>query len=196
MKLDRKKTFLLLGLSGILIGIGLLFAIRGRKRIVKFSENLEGQTEIAGNAGFNNEEFQALMQEVGWQPGDAWCVFFVKCVWYNMAPSFLKDKILSRVTGSTISTWDNLQNDSSFKIVDVPGPGDMVIWREYLGGYPTSNGHAGIVKYLGYKNFTTVEGNTSGTSGGSEGYIVAEKTRTFDYNKDNGLRLIGFIRIA
>jgi hypothetical protein len=190
-----KRTYLFIGISGVLIGLGLLFAVRGRKRIVKFSESLKGQTEIAGNAGFTNEEFQKLMQEVGWKPGDAWCVFFVKCVWYNMAPDFLKPKILKRVTGSTISTWDNLQDDPSFRITDVPRPGDMVIWRDYSGGEPTADGHAGIVKYLGFGNFTTVEGNTN-TTGGSEGYIVAEKTRTFDYNKNDGLRLIGFISFA
>lgn len=191
----KKRLYLYLGLSGIIFGIGLLLAIRGRKRIVKFSESLLGQTEIPGNMGFTNSELQNLMEQVGWQPGDAWCVFFVKCVWYNMAPDFLKAKILSKVTGSTISTWDNLSSDPSFKVVEVPEMGDMVIWRDYQNGMPTDNGHAGVVKMLGYGNFTTIEGNTS-DQGGSEGYIVAEKTRAFSYNEDNGLRLIGFIRIA
>jgi hypothetical protein len=192
----RRKIFLLLGASGVLFGAGLLLAIRGRKRIVMFSESLVGQTEIAGNAGFTNAEFQALMEQVGWQRGDAWCVYFVKLVWYNMAPAFLKDKILNRVSGSSISTWDNLQGDPSFKIVDVPAPGDMAIWRDYSGGSPTANGHAGIVKRLGFGDFTTVEGNTTTDGIGNEGYIVAERTRSFSYNEDNGLRLMGFIRIA
>ncbi len=195
MDSGKKRLFLYLGISGILVGLGLLFAVRGRRKIVKFSESLVGQTEIAGNAGFTNEEFQNLMREVGWQPGDAWCVFFVKCIWYNMAPDFLKDKIQRKVTGSTFTTWENLKNDPSFQVVDVPKPGDMVIWQDYSGGEPTSGGHAGIVKYLGIGNFTTVEGNTN-TTGGSEGYEVAEKTRSFDYDKNNGLRLIGFLRIA
>jgi hypothetical protein len=190
-----KKIYLYLGISGILFGLGLLFTLRGRKKIVQFSESLEGQTEIPGNEGFNNAYMQSLMAQIGWQPGDAWCVFFVKMVWYNMAPAFLKPKILSKVTGSTISTWDNLSSDPSFMVVDVPKPGDMVIWRDYSGGYPTSNGHAGIVKRLGYGNFTTIEGNTN-DQGGSEGYIVAEKTRSFTYDANDGLRLIGFLRIA
>jgi hypothetical protein len=190
-----KKIYIYLGLSAMFIGLGLVLAIRGRRKIVKFSESLEGQTEIAGNAGFTNEEFQALMEQVGWHPGDAWCVYFVKLVWFNMAPKFLQPKILKEVTGSTFTTWDNLSHDPSFKVVDVPEAGDMVIWRDYRGGNPTSNGHAGIVKYLGYDNFTTVEGNTN-DQGGSEGYIVAEKTRTFDYSNNNGLRIIGFLRIV
>jgi hypothetical protein len=191
----KNKTYLLLGLSGVLVGIGLLFAIRGRRKIVLFSESLVGQTEIAGNAGFTNSEFQNLMQQVGWEPGDPWCVYFVKLVWYNMAPAFLKNKILSKVSGSSIQTWQNLQSDPNFKVVDVPEAGDMAIWRYYQGGYPLEEGHAGIVKKLGYGNFTTVEGNTN-DQGGSEGYIVAEKTRNFNYSETDGLRLIGFIRIA
>jgi hypothetical protein len=71
----------------------------------------------------------------------------------------------------------------------------MVIWRGYSGGSPNADGHAGIVKYLGFGNFTTVEGNTN-TDGSADGYIVAEKIRTFDYTVNDGLRLMGFIRIA
>jgi LPXTG-motif cell wall-anchored protein len=189
------KAYLWLGISGIIIGLGLIFAIRNRRRIVKFSESLKGQTEIAGNAGFSNTEFQALMEQIGWQPGDAWCVYFVKLVWYNMAPDFLKQKILNNVTGSTWTTWNNLNHDPNFKVSAIPRTGDMAIWRMYSNGEPTLDGHAGIVKKLGFGNFTTVEGNTN-TGGGTEGYIVAEKTRNIDYITNNGLRLVGFIRFA
>lgn len=189
------RTYLYLGITGILIGLGLLFSIRNRKRIVKFSESLVGQTEIAGNAGFTNERFEQLMKEVGWQPGDAWCVYFVKLVWYNMAPGFLRPKILKKVSGSSIQTWQNLKNDDSFIVSAIPKEGDMAIWRIYKNGQPQPEGHAGIVKRLGYGNFTTIEGNTN-ESGGIEGYTVAEKTRNIDYTTTNGLRLLGFIRFA
>jgi len=196
MNADKSdKTYLYLGVSGIIIGIGILFSIRNRKRIVKFSESLIGQTEISGNLGFTNERFQQLMKEVGWKPGDAWCVYFVKLAWYNMAPEFLKAKILKKVSGSSWQTWENLKNDNSFIVSAVPKPGDMAIWRTYKNGQPQLSGHAGIVKNLGYGNFTTIEGNTNET-GGSEGYTVAEKTRNIDYTTNNGLRLMGFIRFA
>jgi hypothetical protein len=71
----------------------------------------------------------------------------------------------------------------------------MVIWREYSNGQPTSDGHAGIVKKLGFGTFTTIEGNTN-VLGGPEGYIVAEKTRPIDYVNNNGLRIVGFLRFA
>jgi hypothetical protein len=195
MGTGKNKTYLYLGISGILIGIGLLFAIRNRRKVVKFSESLVGQTEIAGNLGFNNAEFQKMMEEVGWEPGDAWCVYFAKVIWYNMAPAFLKEKILKKVSGSSWQTYTNLRQDPSFVIKDIPKPGDMAIWMMYSNGRPTGNGHAGIVKMLGFGNFTTIEGNTN-NEGGTEGYIVAEKTRPIDYTTKNGLRLLGFIRFA
>lgn len=191
----RHKARLWISIAAVLFGIGILLAIRNRRRVVKFSESLVGQTEIAGNMGFTNDQFQQMMEDVGWEPGDAWCVFFVKVVWYNMAPDWLKDKIKRKVTGSTWTTWTNLSNDPSFVISAIPKEGDMVIWREYSNGDPTSDGHAGIVKRLGFGNFTTVEGNTN-ELGGTQGYIVAEKTRTIDYTNNNGLRLVGFIRFA
>ncbi|MFA6573710.1 MAG: CHAP domain-containing protein [Patescibacteria group bacterium] len=195
MNTGKDRTYFWLGVSGALIGIGLLFAIRGRRKVVKFSESLVGQTEIAGNSGFTNEKFQQLMEEVGWEPGDAWCVYFAKLAWYNMAPEYLRPKILQKVSGSSWQTWENLRNDSSFTVSAIPKAGDMAIWRTYKDGQPTWNGHAGIVKHLGYGNFTTIEGNTSST-GTNEGYTVAEKTRNIDYTTKNGLRLVGFVRIA
>jgi hypothetical protein len=195
MNTGKDRTYFWLGVSGVLFGIGLLFAIRNRKRVVKFSESLVGQTEIAGNAGFTNERFQQLMEEVGWEPGDAWCVYFVKLAWFNMAPAYLRPKILQKVSGSSWQTWENLRNDSSFTVSAIPRSGDMAIWRMYKDGQPTWNGHAGIVKHLGYGNFTTIEGNTNST-GSSEGYTVAEKTRNIDYTTKNGLRLVGFVRFA
>ena len=189
------KVYLYLGIAIAFIGIGLLFAIRNRKKIVLFAESMVNQTEIAGNAGFTNEEFQNLMSQVGWEPGDAWCVYFAKLCWYNMAPDFLKPKILKVVSGSSITTWENLQNDPSFIIATIPKPGDMAIWRGYSGGVPNSDGHAGIVKTLGFGNFTTVEGNTTNGESG-DGYTVAEKTRPLDFVQNDGLRLQGFIRFA
>jgi hypothetical protein len=192
---NKNKVYLWLAVVIGLVGIGLLFTIRNRRKIVMFSESLVGQTEIAGNEGFTNEEFQALMEQVGWEPGDEWCVYFAKLCWYNMAPEFLKAKILKKISGSSVQTWENLQDDPSFIIVSIPKPGDMAIWRNYSNGTPTWNGHAGIVKTLGFGNFTTVEGNTTNGENG-DGYVVAEKTRPLDFVKNDGLRLMGFIRFA
>lgn len=193
---SKNKTGLWVSIAAIFIAAGIIFTIRNRRRVVKFSEALLGQTEISGNAGFTNQQFQELMKEVGWKPGDEWCVYFAKLVWYNSAPNWLKPKILKKVSGSSLQTWENLKDDPNFVISDIPKEGDMVIWQRYENGMPTNKGHAGIVKRLGYGNFTTIEGNTTDKGGGSEGYIVAQKTRSIDYTTRNGLRLVGFIRFA
>lgn len=193
---NKNKVYLYFGIAGVILGIGIIFSLRNRKKIVQFSEALIGQTETSGNMGFTNSEFEKLMEQVGWQPGDAWCVYFAKLSWYQSAPEFLRPKILKRVSGSSLQTWENLQNDPSFIISSIPKPGDMAIWRQIDNGTPTWNGHAGIVKKLGFGNFTTIEGNTTSNGIGNEGYIVAEKTRPLDYVTKNGLRLLGFIRFA
>lgn len=193
---EKHNIRIWIGVAAVIAGIGIVLAIRNRRKVVRFSEMLVGQTEIAGNAGFTNEEFQKLMDEVGWEPGDAWCVYFAKLVWFNMAPSWLKAKILNKVSGSSLQTWENLKDDANFKTSAIPQAGDMAIWRVYENGNPTWKGHAGIVKRLGFGNFTTIEGNSSDNGMGNEGYVVAEKTRSIDFTNKNGLRLIGFIRFA
>lgn len=192
---EKDKSGYIISIAAILVGLGLVFAIRNRRRIVRFSESLIGQTEVRGNLGFSNKEFQALMEEVGWDVGDPWCVYFAKLVWYNMAPVWLKKKILKKVSGSSLDTWERLKDDPSFVISAIPQAGDMAIWARYVSGVPDGTGHAGIVTELGYGNFTTIEGNTN-ELGGSEGYIVAEKTRAIDFKTRDGLRLLGFIRFA
>ncbi len=192
----KNKTRLLVGIAVIAVGAGILFTLRNRRRVVRFSRSLVGQTEIAGNTGFTNEEFERLMKQVGWGVGDSWCVYFAKLVWYNMAPAWLRPKILKKVSGSSLQTWENLKNDQNFIVSAVPRPGDMAIWRKYDNGSPTWNGHAGIVQRLGMGNVITIEGNTSDGGLGNEGYIVAEKARPLDFNTKDGLRLLGFIRFA
>jgi len=195
MNEKKKKLYFWLGVAGVLLGLGIIFSIRNRRKIVKFSEIFIGQTEVGDNLGFTSKRFEELMKEVGWKPGDAWCVYFAKLVWYNMAPEFLKQKILKKVSGNVFTTWDNLKNDENFKISTIPQQGDMAVWRLYRNGEPQSGGHVGIVKKLGFGNFTTIEGNTD-DSGLGRGYIVAEKTRNIDFTNKNGLRLMGFIRFA
>lgn len=164
--------------------------------MVKFAESLVGQQEISGNMGFNNKEFQKLMEEVGWGAGDSWCVYLVKLIWYNAAPTWLKSKILKRVSGSSWQTWVNLKDDDSFITSKTPEVGDIVIWKKYKGGVYVGSGHAGFVVGKNLDNtFDTIEGNTSDENN-NEGYIVANKTRELDFTNNNGLRLIGFIRFA
>lgn len=191
----RNRAIFLLGIAGILVCVGLVYGLRGRQKAVLIAEKLIGQTEITGNVGFTSPGFERLMEKVGWKSGDAWCVYFVKLVWYNSVPSWLKPKILAKVSGNTDQTWTNLSNDTNFTTPDVPAPGDIVIWKQYSNGIPQWEGHAGIVKSLGFGKIKTIEGNTN-NNGSSNGYIVAERERPLDFTNNNGLRIVGFIRIA
>ena len=195
MDAERKKLYILLGISSLFIGAGILFSFRGRHRMVSFARGLIGQTEEQPNLGFTNPEFENLMQGVGWNSGDQWCAYFVKMVWYNMGPDFLKSKIQQLFSGNVFETWDNLSNDPSFKVVSVPKAGDLAIFGDYTGGVATGGGHAGLVDRLGMGQFLSIEGNTN-TDGSNNGYEVAENARGFSYGETDGLRLMGFLRIV
>ena len=52
-----------------------------REKIIRTAKTFENNTEISGNMGFNDKEFQALMEAVGWQKTQAWCAYFVELVW-------------------------------------------------------------------------------------------------------------------
>lgn len=184
-----------------LIGIGFIailisfFNYKNKRRIIAISKAFIGQQEISGNRGFQNEEMERLMKEVGWKPGDAWCVYFVKLIWHLQAPDWLKPKIKSAISGSSQQTWQNVTQDSAFLISKIPKPGDMVIWQNYKNGAGLNTGHAGVVTKVNVNNFHTIEGNTN-LSVSNDGIEVAEKVREYNFTNNNGLRLKGFVRFA
>jgi hypothetical protein len=118
-------------------------------------------------------------------------------VWYNMAPRAYRPIILSKVSGNSQQTLKNLSEDKSgiFKVSKFPKKGSMVIWQYFQDGRGQWKGHAGIVTRIEPKCFYTIEGNTN-ISGGSEGYIVGEKERKYDFTNNNGLRLRSFISFS
>lgn len=175
----------------------LLLTLKGRARIVRYGKTFVGQTELRGNSGFTSSQLEKMMANMGWKSGDAWCVYLAKLIWYDMAPPLIKPLVKKLVSGNSQDTFKKLSEDSSgaFRVTMIPHPGDMVIWQYYDNGKPQWRGHAGIVTAVHVNNFETVEGNTN-ISGGSEGYIVGEKIRGYDFDKTQGLRLKGFITFA
>ena len=189
------KYKVLLGIGIVLAGTGIVLTIRRRARVKAFAKAMVGQKEVSGNMGFQNEQFERLMKEVGWNEGDQWCVYFAKLTWYEKAPEWLKPKIKKSISGSSQTTWENVSKDPAFVVSKMPKVGDMVIWQSFKNGVGQWSGHAGIVTKVGFNDFKTIEGNTN-DAGSREGYIVAEKDRTFNFDTNNGLRLKGFIRFA
>jgi len=189
------------GLLYTLLGLGavgaVLVTLKGRQRVVTFGKTFLGQQELTGNSGFRSETLERLMSQVGWNKGDAWCVYFAKMVWYDMVPRAYRPIILKKISGNSQQAYKNAQEDTTgvLKVSKYPKKGDIVIWQYFKGGVGQWKGHAGIVQKIGANSFFTIEGNTNDV-GGREGYTVAEKERGYDFKKNDGLRLKGFISFA
>lgn len=152
-----------------------------------------GQTEKPGNSGFNDATFEARMNQVGFQKGQAWCAYFSELVFKEAYPEKFKelDKLFS---GSTIQTFRNFR-DAAYPIGNVPQIDSLVIWQSYKEGKALTTGHAGIVVSIKSTwEFESVEGNTAG-GGSREGWIVARHPRKVLASVANGLKVLGFIQI-
>lgn len=164
------------------------------EKIALTANNFVGQTEVTGNLGFHDAEFEEMMKAVGWKRGEAWCAYFAELVWKLCYVQHLGiNKDLSELfSGSTVQTWKNFYSSGNWITSDKPSKGSVVIWQKYKGGEPHWSGHAGIVTDIFDSKFESVEGNTN-NAGGREGYIVAKKGRMYNFTTENGLRILGFI---
>lgn len=162
-------------------------------KAVQVAKQFVGQEEIYQNQGFVDKAFEKRMRAVGWFTGAAWCVYFVKLVWWLAYPS-LRKRFEKLFSGNSQKTWANFLFDESehFGIFfKNPKPGDIAIWQS--NEYP-DRGHASLVTTSGTMNFRTIEGNTN-ELGQREGRWVAEKKRQINYTANTGMKLKGFIRV-
>jgi len=164
--------------------------------IVNTACNYIGYCEISGNKGFQNEKFEDLMKNVGWQKGQAWCAYFTELVWkeaYQQYNAYMFPTLDKLFSAGAVATFNNFKKVKEFEISEIPVPGSVVIWQKYKDGMPHWTGHAGIVTEVYKDVFKSVEGNTN-DSGGREGIEVAEKLRDVDFRiLPNTLVLKGFI---
>lgn len=151
------------------------------------------ETEIPGNMGFKDAEFEKKMKDVGFHPSYAWCALFLELCCKEGAPEFYA-KHEAKFSPSAVTTFNNFK--AAGLTTDKPQIGYGVCWKHGAG--PT--GHAGVV--VGIKNletagtFSTAEGN-SNSDGSREGYEVAykpDRKLNKPYNPA-GLNLLGFIKI-
>jgi len=163
-------------------------------KIVEIAKRYIGQQEIRGNKGFVDLDFQSKIGEMGWEVGQAWCMYFCELVWkeaysdYDGMVDFL-DKLFS---AGAVKTFNNFKC-SDFMISRDPVPGAIIIWQTYKNGGFYWTGHGGIyISPMNASYFHTVEGNTN-ASGGREGIEVANKVRVLDFDIRAGLVLRGFI---
>jgi hypothetical protein len=163
------------------------------KKAAEIALKYVGQQEKINNSGFKDENFEARMDKVGWQFGQAWCAFFAELVWKEAFPEKFKE-LDHLFNGGAVATWNNFSKNSDFVCDKVPEPGALVIWQNYKNGMPHWTGHVGIVVSVSETSIISVEGNTN-SKGGREGVEVAKKIRPLNFEtKQSGLVLKGFIK--
>lgn len=185
------------------------------EKIVNVAKIFLGQQEVRGNLGFlsSSDEilakykdilgldmalsFEDMMKNVGWQKKQAWCAYYAELVWklaYSSENGLFVTELDRLFSASAVMTFKNFEKAGwEINKKTNPGPGSLAVWQKYKNGKPHWSGHIGI--YVGKNNddmLRTIDGNTN-DDGSREGYEVAEKTRRFNFNTNNGLRLIGFV---
>lgn len=174
-----------------------------RQKIVDLCYKYEGQKELKGNSGFENDIFQQKMEAVGWDKYQAWCSYFTELVWkeaYAHFDSTLISELDKLFSANAVKTFENFKKSKKYKtsINQNLKPGDLVVWASYKNNMPNKKGiwtlgHIGIVTKVAQLFFLSMEGNTN-SQGGREGIEVAEKKREYNFYNENGLRLLGFIK--
>lgn len=163
------------------------------------SKNFRVQMEKVGkNKGFVNASFEAMMKAVGWQGGQAWCMYYCKLV-YMQFFSFDREFIAKYFTGGSQVTPNNIINlnakgDKRYIFVNTNTPqiGDIFC----LENVPKDGmGHVGIItEVFTNTKVKTIEGNTS-LKGVREGDGVFELNRNLEIGvKSGSKRMRGYIR--
>lgn len=165
-----------------------------RETIVQEAKKLIGEREKPKNSGFVNEDLEKEMIAMGWNKGWAWCVFATKLIYFKAYSKY--EKTLALITAhifspSAVATLENFRK-AGWEISQTPSIGSLVVWQKYKKNKKSWQGHIGVVIDFNDDNFITVEGNTN-VRGSREGDGFMKKTRNYDFDKQNGLRLIGFV---
>lgn len=135
------------------------------------------------NKGKEVEMFQKAVDGVA--AGEPWCCAFIQfCI--KQIEEKHKIECLVYKSEHCMTVFRN----SSPKVVKVPQPGDLIVWR--MGN--TAAGHIGIItKILPNGRVETIEGNTSdSTSVDRNGDGVFAKNRSL--TGSDSMRVMGFIR--
>ena len=161
-------------------------------KIIEIANSYVGQKEKPGNTGFVEKQLEKDMRYFGWQPGWAWCAFFIE-VLFAKANHERSDELKNIFVPSAVNTFRNLQR-AGYKATMIPEVGSFVFWQRMKDGVGQWTGHCGIViEVKDEKNFVAVEGNTNGV-GSREGDGVYIKNRVVR-KVDDGLQVIGFIKV-
>lgn len=160
---------------------------------IEIAKRYLGEKELTNNTFSDNTELGRKLHEAGQKNGEAWCSYFSEAVFCEAFP-YKNPELRKIFSASAVHTFKNLK-DAGYDVHDIPQAGDLVIWQRFENGVPQWTGHAGIVVRVNSDgSFFTIEGNTN-EDGEREGTTVAEKLRK-NIKRDNGLNILGFIRIT
>lgn len=162
-------------------------------KLVEAARKDLGKKEKPGNTGFEDAKLEAAMRVVGWQPGWAWCAC-IQEKWVWEAYPELQQKVKGLFVPSAVNTFRNLIR-AGYKSTMIPEVGALVYWQKMDDGKALWQGHAGVVsEVINATTFKSIEGNTS-NKGSRNGDGVYELTRTVRADVQDGLKVIGFIKL-
>ncbi|NJS09877.1 MAG: CHAP domain-containing protein [Microcoleus sp. CSU_2_2] len=155
------------------------------QKLLNVARSYIGVREQGGNnRGRQVEEFQ---KAIGGAAAEPWCMSFAQ---YCIKAAESETQANSQVPESEhcLTVWNGSPSQLRRSR---PEPGSLVIWRH---GNSTS-GHVGIVEAVNSDGtFTTIEGNTSDSSGiNREGNGVYRKQR--DMDGEGNMRVVGFLKV-
>lgn len=166
-------------------------------KVVEVALKYVGQKELPNNVFDPNTDFGKKMHAVGQKDNESWCAYFTEMVFKEVYPAKVAElgKLFSASAVQTYKNFTNKEKGKGYSENHIPEVGNLVIWQKYASGQPTWQGHAGIVsKVISSWEFESIEGNTN-EAGGREGNTVAIKSRKVLAKVDNGLKVLGFIKI-
>lgn len=167
-----------------------------------------GQTEKAGNMGFNDPEFEKKMIAVGFHKRDSWCSYFQEMIHKEAYPERLKelDRLFSANSYLTFHNFKAAGHDIREGEGMMPAIDWLVVWQQIKDGVPVNRGtekapiypgHIGIVCSVNQGDplgFWSIEGNTS-SAGVREGYIVNKNPHRVVHDVKNGKKILGFVKV-
>lgn len=188
---EHKKECFIGGGMVVLLTVALIAKTvnsASRKLIAKAKEFV-GIKEIGSNGGWNNADFQAKMQAVGWQNGLEWCNFFVKMVVLQLAKGKALEFFKSALTGSTQQTWKNFQTPSKYhEVLKTPCKGALMIYQNIS---DPSHGHIEIfVSGNPEKEFYVISGNSNFEKQSGQGVTYKKREGCM-----KGFKILGYIKI-
>lgn len=168
------------------------------KTLKEIAEKYIGITEVSGNNGWYNSNFETKMITLGWQSKQAWCMYFVQlCVeeYLSQFDSGLIERYRKCFSPSAVTTFRNFSKNYPELISTKPTDNSILIFQRYNNNNANWRGHGCIVSHItDNDSINTIDGNTSNVDR-REGDCVGRNVWNLDWDKETGLRPMGFINL-